>query len=178
MGRNRDQWSTPARLTASVGVVVAIVLAAVSIAAADDHRTLVVLLAVAAVVVLAVGIVSQASILVWAAVAMLGTGGALADAPVPPLFALGLFAVAEAAYWSLEERFARVEDRGVHRDRLLLLGAVATASLFIGAAMRLIARDEASRSSGYTIVAASCIVALLVLVVVRARFVQRTTTRS
>ena len=33
-------------------------------------------------------------------------------------------------------------------------------------------------SSGYTIVAASCIVALLVLVVARARFVQRATTRS
>jgi hypothetical protein len=165
-------------VTAAVSVVVAIVLAATSIVAADDHGALVALLAVGAVVALTVALVAEAPVVVWVAVVMLGAAGALADAPAPPLFAVGLFAVAEGAYWSFEERFARVEDRGVHRDRLVLLGAIAAASLFLGAAMRLLARDEASRGSGYTVVAAACIVALVLLVVARARFVQRSATRS
>ena len=70
MGRNRDEWRTPARVTASVSVVVAIVLAATSIVAADDHGTLVALLGVGAVVALTVALVAEAPIVVWVAVVM------------------------------------------------------------------------------------------------------------
>jgi hypothetical protein len=159
-----------------VSALAAIVLVGVSIAAAEDHDRLVLLLSIAALVALVGGLVVEAPVAIFAAVALLGLLGAVADAPAPPLFALGLFAVAESAFWSLEERFARVEDRGVHRDRLVLLGMISTAALFIGAAMRLVARDEAVRSTSYTVVAAVSIVALVVLVVARARFVGRGTT--
>ena len=178
MVRNRDEWSTPARLTASVSVLAAVALTLVSVTAAGDHRSLVVVTGVAGLLARAAGIVIEGPVVVWIAVALLGASGALADAPVPPLFAVGLFAVAEGAYWSHEERFARIEDRGVHRDRMVLLGAIGTVALFVGAAMRLAARDETTREPQYTVVAAVAIVALVLLVVVRARIAQRTTTRS
>lgn len=177
MARFRSKWSPAAGLTAALSVVIAVALAAVSVVAADDHEQLVLASAVAGAVVLGAGLVVASNAGVWLGLALVATAGAAADAPQAPLFAIGLFLLAEAGISSIEERFERHQERGVYNGRLLLLGGVMAASLIVGGVMRLLARTDGDRGSQYTLIAAVGIVLLVGLVVGRARPVVRTTSQ-
>jgi hypothetical protein len=136
---------------------------------ADAHRDAVAPLGVGATVLIMIGIGLPSSVAIWAGVASLGLAGTIARAPAPPLCALALFVVSEAALWSTEDRVRVAEDANIRRDRLLVLTGVAAASVALGAGIRLVAEDAGDRQTSYTVIAAISITALAALIVATAR---------
>ena len=169
MGRLGSAWSTPSRIEGAVSMTVALTLAAVALAAAGEYRVGVAWLGGFAVVVLAIGIVLASPFAVGVTTAALGFAGIIAAAPAAPLYALGLFVVAEAALWSADDRLRLAEEFGLRRDRLLMLTAIGSVSVAVGATLRLLARSGGQRSGSYTVVAGLSIIALAGLIVIGAR---------
>jgi hypothetical protein len=162
-------WSTPSRIEGALSLLVALTLAAVAVASADEHRAGVVWLGIITGTVLAAGIVFTSPIAVGVATAGLGLCGIIATAPAAPLYALGLFVAAETALWSADDRFRLTEEIGLRRDRLLLLAAIGSSSIAVGAMLRLLARDNDERNSSYTVIAGVSLVALAGLIAFGAR---------
>ncbi|HUP73865.1 MAG TPA: hypothetical protein VM282_12570 [Acidimicrobiales bacterium] len=152
-----------------MSMLVAITLATVAVAGADEYRSGIVWLGVVSFTVLAAGIVFASPIAVGAATAGLGLSGIIATAPAAPLYALGLFVTAETALWSADDRFRLTEEIGLRRDRLLLLAAIGSSSIAVGAMLRLLARDSGERNSSYTVIAGVSLVALAGLIAFGAR---------
>jgi hypothetical protein len=169
MERLGSQWSTPSRIEGAVSMLVAFIVAAIAVAGAEDHRSGVAWLGAIALVVLAGGIVFAFPAAACVATAFLGLSGVVATAPAAPLFAIGLFVTVETALWSADDRFRLTEEIGLRRDRLLLLAAIGSVSIVVGATLRLLARDSTERSGGYTVVAGVSLVALAALIAFGAR---------
>ena len=60
-----------------------------------------------------------------------------------PLFAAGLLAVGELAYWSLETRLSRPAVPGIAARRLALLSGLVAGSIAMGAVLVAVARIDA-----------------------------------
>ena len=169
MGRMGSEWSTPSRIEGTVSMVAASILAVFAIASADERRSGLGWLGVAALAALGGGIVFMFPAAVGVGTALLGLSGIIAAAPAAPLYAVGLFITAETALWSADDRFRLTEEIGLRRDRLLLLVAVASASIAVGATLRLLARDSGQRNGTYTVIAGLSLVALAGLIAFGAR---------
>jgi hypothetical protein len=173
MGRLGSAWSTPSLIEGAVSMVVAFTLAAVAVAGTGDHRAGIAWLGGVAVAVLAVGIVLASPAAVCLAIAALGLAGIIATAPAAPLYALGLFATAETALWSADDRFRLAEEIGLRRDRLALLASIGSSGVAVGAMLRLLAQDGGERNGSYGVVAGVSVAALAGLIAVGARPVLR-----
>jgi hypothetical protein len=169
MGRLGNAWSTPSRIEGAVSVAVALVLATIALIAAGDHRVGIAWLGGAAIVALAGGIVLVSPVAVGGATAALGLACIVADAPAVPLYAVGLFVVAETALWSADDRLRFTEEQGPRRDRYVMLGAIASASVAIAGLLRLLSRDEGDGSKVYSIIAGVSITALAALITIGVR---------
>jgi hypothetical protein len=164
-----NTWSTPSRIEGAVSVAAAAVVATIAVVAADQHRAGVAWLASAAVLVLAGGIVYASPVAVCAATAALGAACIVAKAPAAPLCALGLFVAAETALWSGDDRLRFTEEPGLRRDRLVLLGVIGSASIAVGATLRLLARNPGAHGNAYSVIAGVSITALAVLITLGVR---------
>ena len=169
MGRLGNAWSTPSRIEGALSVAVAVILATIALIADGDHRAGIAWLGGAAVVALAGGIVFVSPIAVGGATAALGLACVVAEAPAVPLYAVGLFVVAETALWSADDRLRFTEEQGPRRDRYVMLGAIASASLAIAGLLRLLSRDEGDGSKVYSIIAGVSITALAALITIGVR---------
>ena len=169
MGRMGSEWSTPSRIEGAVSMVAAFTLAAIAVASADERRSAIAWLGVVALVALAGGIVFTFPVAVGVGTALLGLSGIIAAAPAAPVYAVGLFITAETALWSADDRFRLTEEIGLRRDRLLLLVAIGSTSIAVGATLRLLARDAGERSGSYTVIAGVSLVALAGLIAFGAR---------
>ncbi|HET9324244.1 MAG TPA: hypothetical protein VFO03_10215 [Gaiellaceae bacterium] len=88
-----------------------------------------------------------ASVVPWTLLA-LGASAALAlaeetDRSRSPLFAAGLLAVGELAYWSLETRDATPAVPGIAARRLALLSGLVAGTIAVGAVLVSVARIDA-----------------------------------
>jgi hypothetical protein len=129
-------------------VVAAGLVGGFSILAAGDLQLLATGLSGAATAVLAAGLWRRRSVVVpWV---LLGLGAAAAvsfadggDPARSPLFAAGLLAVGELAYWSLETRLSRPASPEIATRRLALLSGLVAGSIAVGAVRVSVARIDA-----------------------------------
>ena len=169
MGRLGNAWSTPSRIEGAVSVAVAVVLATIAVIADGDHRAGMAWLGAAAVVTLAGGILFTSPVAIGASTAALGVACIIADAPAAPLYAVGLFVAAETALCSADDRLRFTEEQGPRRDRFVLLGAIASASVAIGGLLRILSRDSGDGSKVYSVIAGVSITALAALITIGVR---------
>ena len=169
MGRLGNAWSAPSRIEGAVSVAVAVLLATIAVIADGDHRAGMAWLSAAAVVALAGGILFISPVAIGASTAALGLACIISSAPGVPLYALGLFVVAETALWSADDRLRFTEEQGPRRDRFVLLGAIGAASVAIGGLLRILSRDGGDGSKVYSVIAGVSITALAVLITIGVR---------
>ncbi|HET8895400.1 MAG TPA: hypothetical protein VFM96_15025 [Gaiellaceae bacterium] len=127
-------------------------------------------------VMLAFVLVGSEELLVWA-IACLGGAYALslvahgsAIDPRAPLVALGLFACAELASWSLQERHARATPHAITGARAFAVAALALSGLAAAALVLAISAVPAGNGVAWTVLGAAAAVAILG---VAARLAQR-----
>lgn len=173
MGRLGNAWSTPSRIEGALSVAVAVVLAAIAVTADSGHRAGIAWLGALAIVALAGGIIFVVPLAIATATIALGAAYLVADAPAMPLGAVGLFAVAEVALWSADDRLRFTEEPGPRRDRFVMLGTIVSASLAIAGLLRLLGRDAGEGRKVYSVVAGVSLTALAALITVGVRRLPR-----
>lgn len=144
LGRHRP---VGALVSGAAAVLLSAVIGAVASAYAGEVLPLVAALAAAGTAPLAAGLWRRRAVVVPWALLALGTATALsfseeADPARAPLFAAGLLAVGELAYWSLETRESRPAVPGIAPRRIALLSGLVAASIALGAGLVSVARVE------------------------------------
>ena len=114
---------------------------------AGEALSLVLALAAAGTAALAAGLWRRHSVAVPWALLALGTATALsfseeADPARAPVFAAGLLAVGELAYWSLETRESRPAVPGIAARRIALLSGLVAASILLGTVLVSVGRVD------------------------------------
>lgn len=127
-------------------------------------------------VMLAFVLAGSEELLVWA-IACIGGAYALSLVahgstidPRAPLVALGLFACAELASWSLQERSVRATPRAIAAARTLAVAALGLSGLAAAALVLAVSAVPAGRGVAWTVLGAAAAVAILG---VAARLAQR-----
>lgn len=129
-------------------VVAAATVGGFAVLQAGELRSLAAGLSAAATAVLAAGLWRGRSVVVPWVLLALGAAAAVsfaedADPGRSPLFAAGLLAVGELAYWSLETRLSRLASPGIVARRLALLSGLVAGSIALGAVLVAVARIDA-----------------------------------
>jgi hypothetical protein len=129
-------------------VALAALIGTVAARGAGDLAPVATGLAVLGTAVLAAGLWRNVAAIVGWTVLALGAAAAIAlgeaaDASRAPLYAAGLLAVAELAYWSLEIRVAQPAVPGIAARRLALLSGLVAGSIAVGAVLVSVARIDA-----------------------------------
>ena len=101
----------------------------------------------AATAVLAAGLWRKRPVVVPWSLLALGAGAAISfaeegDPARSPVFAAGLLAVGELAYWSLDTRLSRQATSGIAARRIALLSGLVAGSIALGAILVSVARLE------------------------------------
>jgi hypothetical protein len=127
--------------------VLAAVVGAFAALGAGDLEAVAAALSAVAVASLAAGLWRRHSIVVPWALLALGGAAALsfaedADPARSPLYAAGLLAVGELAYWSLETRVSRPATPGIAPRRIAFLSGLVAGSIAVGAVLVSVARVE------------------------------------
>jgi hypothetical protein len=128
-------------------VALAALLGGLAALGAGDLAPVAFALATVGAAVLAAGLWrEQWWVVPWTLLA-LGAAAALAladasDRSRAPLFAAGLLAVGELAYWSLETRLAKPAVPGIAARRLALLSGLVAGSIAVGAVLVSVARID------------------------------------
>jgi hypothetical protein len=127
--------------------VLAAVVGAFASLAAGDLEAVAAALSAVAVASLAAGLWRRRSVVVPWALLALGGAAALAfaadaDPARSPLYAAGLLAVGELAYWSLETRVSRPATPGIAPRRIAFLSGLVAGSIAVGAVLVSVARVE------------------------------------
>ena len=131
----------------AAAVLVAAIVGAVSAAYAGEVVSLVAALGGTATAVLAAGLWRRRPVVVPWSLLALGAAAALSfaeegDPAESPLFAAGLLAVGELAYWSLDTRLSRPATPGIAARRIALLSGLVAGSIALGAILVSVARLE------------------------------------
>lgn len=119
---------------------------------------------------LAAGLVVRRGALVTAGLALVGTGYGLSLVgkgldPAASLFAGGLVAVAELAYWALEPGAAVRIRRSATARRALLSGSIALATVFIGALLLSVVSAPVRGGAAFGVLGVAAIAATLAVAV-------------
>jgi len=123
------------------------VIGGVASAYSGDALSLVAALGAAATASLAAGLWRGRTIVVPWSLLALGIAAAVsfaeeADPARAPLFAAGLLAVGELAYWSLDTRESRPAVPGIAARRIALISGLVAASVLLGTILVSVARVE------------------------------------
>ena len=129
-------------------MLVAALVGGFAVLGADELRPLAAGLAVPPSAVLAVGLWRGRSIVVPWGLLALGAAAAVCfaeglDPSRSPLFAAGLLAIGELAYWSLETRVAEPAVPGIAARRLALVSGLTAGTVALGAVLVSVAQIEA-----------------------------------
>lgn len=163
MGGMGNAWSTVARVEGAVSVVVAIALAVTVVAAGGDRRVQLAWLCGAAIVALVIGVAAVSAVAIGAATVALGFAYVVATPGSVTAYAVGLYVMAECALWSGEDRMRFTEQPGPRVDRVMMVAAIGSASVALGAVLRLLGRHDGAAGSSGAVIGGVSVAALAAL---------------
>jgi hypothetical protein len=154
--------------------VLAAVIGGFATLGAGDALALVAALSVVGTLALAAGLWRQRSVAVPWTLLALGAAVALSFAEEgnpdrAPIYAGGLLAVGELAYWSLQTRLSRPAVPGIAARRIALLAGLVAGSIALGAALVSVARVEPGGGLLLELAGVAAVVAAAALVLALSR---------